>query len=223
MTTHEDVLEVPFRQQVIAPPEVESLTEYGEGEIRPITFWPDPSLKEASEDVPLDAFEDEGSRAEIHKLIADLITTMYFTGGVGLSAPQIGVGARIFVCDPMAHMPTKDGSPSSLLVAINPEIVVAGLASETVRMVEGCLSFPSVMASIERPSRIRFRARSQDGKMYALMASGSLGRIIQHEFDHLDGITFLERMGRVSRRVAIKSMQKFKKAVMKGRIRLRGV
>jgi len=208
--------------EVVGPPKVETMEGLPKGEVKPITFWPDPSLKDVSDDVPLDVWKDDDQRAILHQLIADLVTTMYSTGGVGLSAPQVGIGARVFVCDPVANVKPQPGQPvpqNNLLIAINPEIEVAN--SEKLRIQEGCLSFPGVLEAIERPATVRFRARDKNGEMYALLASGTLGRILQHECDHLDGILMLERMGELARSYARKKMRKFRKAVMRDQVRLR--
>jgi peptide deformylase len=189
---------------------------YAKGEIRAIRFWPDSILKEPSENVPEECFKLlKKEKAWLRQLVSDLVTTMYATGGIGLSAIQIGEKSRVFVCDVLANAPSKaDGPKSNLLVAINPEVVLIG--DEKVRMVEGCLSFPNVSESVERHASCRLRARTLKGEPYEVYASGILGRIIQHEYDHLDGIVFTERMGTMAKRYASKAMKKLRRQVMRG-------
>lgn len=209
----------------LAPPKPEPPSRYAKGKIRPIKFWPDSGLKNGADDVPEECFKKRKDKAFLRSLVSDLVTTMYATGGIGLSAPQVGEGLRVFVCDVMANVKLKkehlDGKTpgSNLVVAINPQVVP--VSDQKLRMVEGCLSFPTVQESIERPAVVRFRARSLKGEQYEVFASGTLGRIVQHEFDHLDGIVFTDRMGPVTKRHALKLMQKFRRRVMKDQIRVR--
>jgi len=212
-------------REALPQPKPEPPSRYAKGEIRPIKFWPDKGLKEGAVDVPEVCFKKRRDKASLRKLVSDLVTTMYATGGVGLSATQVGEGFRIFVCDVMANVKLEkkhlDGKVpgSNLIVAINPEIVPLG--DKKIRMVEACLSFPNVTESIERSAMVRFRARSLKGDAYEVIASGSFGRIVQHEFDHLDGIVFLDRMGPMTKRHAVNVMKKFRRRMMRDQLRVR--
>jgi len=116
-----------------------------------------------------------------YKALADnMIETMYKAPGVGLAAPQIGVGLRLFVYD----------SGSGPVVAINPEIISRSI--EKVDYEEGCLSVPEINAVVSRPSTVRFRAFGLDGYRFEKNAEGLEARVVQHEYDHLDGILFID-------------------------------
>lgn len=116
-----------------------------------------------------------------YKALADnMVETMYKAPGIGLAAPQIGVGVRMFVYD----------AGSGPVVAINPEIV--SRSSETVVYEEGCLSVPEINANVTRPAAVRLKAFGLDGYRFEKDAEGLEARVIQHEYDHLDGVLFID-------------------------------
>ena len=134
-------------------------------------------------------------RAEIkapvtQKLIDDMIETMLEYHGVGLAAPQVHEGLRVFV----ASLETNDdGDPESEPMAvINPEISIVG--SEMVEDWEGCLSIPDIRGRVPRAREIKVRAFDRQGERIELRAHDFSARVIQHETDHLDGVLFLDRM-----------------------------
>lgn len=119
------------------------------------------------------------------QLLDDMTETMYDAGGVGLAAPQIGIGRRLVVADP--------GEPS-LLHLINPRFVE--MQGEAVD-VEGCLSIPGVYGEVPRSEKVVVTALDRDGREVRFQAEGLLARILQHEVDHLDGILFVDRAVRL--------------------------
>lgn len=130
---------------------------------------------------------------EVHKvsrkildLVQDLLDTMYAQNGVGLAAPQIGVNYRVFVIDVSAN-----DEPLNPIVFINPKIIKK---SGSVISNEGCLSFPEAYTDVKRYEYVMVKALDRHGKQFVLEAGdGSLlARAIQHEFDHLDGILFID-------------------------------
>ena len=134
-------------------------------------------------------------RAEIkapvtQKLIDDMIETMLEYHGVGLAAPQVHEGLRVFV----ASLETNDdGDPESEPMAvINPEISIVG--SEMVEDWEGCLSIPDIRGRVPRAREIKVRAFDRQGERIELRAHDFSARVIQHETDHLDGVLFFDRM-----------------------------
>jgi peptide deformylase len=135
----------------------------------------------------------------IQQLIDDMFDTMKEYQGVGLAAPQVHEGLRIFV----AGFPPRPGSEEDdesredgedvpLMAVINPEIEV--VSRDVVEDWEGCLSIPDIRGRVPRARQIRLRAFDRTGKKVELAASGFTARVIQHETDHLDGILFFDRM-----------------------------
>lgn len=162
--------------------------------IRKLRFMGDPVLREKAEPV-------EGVTAEIHALIADMLDTMYAEEGVGLAAPQVGIGLRVIVIDPR-----EDGIEPFAL--INPQIVRFG--DELGRDEEGCLSIPGLKEIVERPTAVVVEAVDPDGEPVSIDAEGLLARILQHEVDHLDGILFLDRVSALKRKLLLNKWQKVK-------------
>ena len=119
---------------------------------------------------------------EIRKLADDMIETMIEANGVGLAGPQVGKSLRIFVA--MADDDVKR-------VFINPQIIKT--SEEVGDYEEGCLSIPQVYETITRPVQVTVQALNEKGRPFTLEADGLLARIIQHEYDHLDGILYIDR------------------------------
>lgn len=123
------------------------------------------------------------------KLIDDMFETMDEYHGVGLAAPQVHEGLRLFVASLDVERGEEPGEPIAI---INPEITPAG--SETNDDWEGCLSIPDIRGKVPRFSDIRLRAFGRDGERIDLRLKGFSARVVQHETDHLDGILFFDRM-----------------------------
>ena len=119
---------------------------------------------------------------EIRALAAEMFDAMIEADGIGLAGPQAGRKLRIFV------VMIDDGVRR---VFINPQII--STSKETSEYEEGCLSIPQVYETITRPSKIKVQAFDENGKPFTLEADGLLARVIQHEYDHLDGILFIDR------------------------------
>ena len=126
----------------------------------------------------------------IQKLIDDMIETMHEYHGVGLAAPQIHEGLRVFVAS-LDHDESSESPPAPIAI-INPEITPVGSALE--EDWEGCLSIPDIRGRVPRAVEIKLRAWSRDGERLDLTARHYAARVIQHETDHLDGILFFDRM-----------------------------
>ena len=162
-----------------------------------IVHAPDPRLKAVSEPV---ANVDDALR----QLMDDMLETMYEAPGVGLSAIQVNVPKRLIVLD------VGDESESrNPLHLINPEIIWHSEATAVFN--EGCLSLPEQYAEIERPAEIRVRYIDYDGKQQERAADGILARCIQHEYDHLDGILFVDHLSAVKRSMILRKLVKAKR------------
>ena len=125
---------------------------------------------------------------ELQTLIDDLLETMRNAPGVGLAAPQVDVPLRVFV----AEWGDDDDEevPPKTFVFINPEITRT--SDDTSLGVEGCLSIPNVMGEVRRPQKITIKGQNRHGQALKIKASGWLARILQHEFDHLNGVLFVD-------------------------------
>lgn len=147
--------------------------------IRKILTYGTPSLREKSKEV-------HKVSKKIKDLVKDLMDTMYSQNGVGLAAPQIGENYRVFVID------TSSGDePLNPIVFINPKIIKKSGAFISN---EGCLSFPEVYTDVRRYLNVMIKAQDSNGRPFVMEAKdGSLlAKAIQHEFDHLDGILFID-------------------------------
>ena len=132
---------------------------------------------------------------ELSKLIEDMYTTMYASEGVGLAAPQIGKDIRLFVVD---GTPFEDVDPTAKdfkKVFINPDIYEE--SEEEVLMNEGCLSVPGIHEDVYRPESIRINYRDENFEEHDEELTGWPARIVQHEYDHLDGLVFTDRLSTI--------------------------
>lgn len=158
--------------------------------------YPDPRLKIVAKPVEQ---VDKG----IKKLMDDMLETMYHDQGGGLAATQIAVDKRIFVMDASANR-------SAVMFFINPEIVEQ---SGQIEEVEGCLSFPGVSAKIKRAAYIKMRALDYNGQPFEVEYENNYeARCVQHELDHLNGITFFDHLKPLKRQMLEKKLAKYQKA-----------
>jgi peptide deformylase len=145
---------------------------------------------------PLDPGDIKSPR--IQQLIDDMFETMQEYQGVGLAAPQVHEGLRLFVAglapraddDEDEEDEEDEGIP--LMVLVNPEILIVG--DDTVDDWEGCLSIPDIRGRVTRAREIKVRAYDRRGRRIEMNARGFMARVIQHETDHLDGVLFFDRM-----------------------------
>jgi peptide deformylase len=161
--------------------------------VRTILHYPDARLREPGKRV-------EAFTPELGELIDDMAETMYAAPGVGLAATQIGEPLQLFVVDCAA-----EGEPSDLRVFVNPEILA--LEGETM-FDEGCLSFPGAREEIQRAQKVRVRAQDRSGAWFELEAEGLLAVAVQHEYDHLQGVLMIDRLGPLKKRLLHRKMIK---------------
>jgi len=186
--------------------------------ILPIVKYGHPVLRQKGERI-------ESITPEIKQLIADMFETMAENHGVGLAAQQIGRALQLTVIDVRGiedrpstlELKGKPAEVDSLmpLVLINPEIKPVG---ELVAGNEGCLSFPQIYSEISRPGFVDVKALNEKGKPIEFRAGGLLGRAVQHEVDHLNGILFIDRMTRKNKdeiRDELETLQATTKAELK--------
>jgi peptide deformylase len=165
--------------------------------LRPILKYGDPVLHERAAPV-------EAVTPDVHRIVDDMIETMYAAPGVGLAAPQVGVPLRLFVIDVSIGR-----DPNGLIVMINPEVVEReGMQLED----EGCLSVPGFNATVVRPARVVMKGLDRSGEMRQLEGTGLLARAFQHELDHLDGTLFVDRLRGVKRDLIVRRIRKLTRA-----------
>ncbi|HEX6938739.1 MAG TPA: peptide deformylase [Longimicrobiales bacterium] len=162
--------------------------------VREIRILGDPVLRTKAE--PVAAVDDE-----LRRLIDDMMETMYAADGVGLAAPQVGVGKRVIVVDVR-----EPDTPAFALV--NPVVVEASAAQE--RGEEGCLSIPGLKDIVERSAAVVVEGLDRDGNPRRIEAEGLLARALQHEVDHLDGVLFIDRLSPLKRQMLLKRWKKLR-------------
>ena len=157
--------------------------------MREIKLYPDPVLRKKAEAV--DVIDDE-----IRKLADEMLAAMVKEAGYGLAAPQVGVSKRLILAD------VRD----QLHVVVNPELVE--LSDEKQLGPEGCLSIPGVEADVERSQRVVIQGLSLNGDRIEIEAEALLARVFQHEVDHLNGVLFIDHLGKAKRELILKEYDK---------------
>lgn len=168
------------------------------GKILPIRYYGDKSLRKATE--PVSELTEE-----IKQFIVDLTRTMYEKDGVGLSAPQVGSSLKIFIVDPFW---SQEGKKKNPFVFINPKFLeFKGEISKE----EGCLSFPEIYAKVNRAQNVVIEALNENWEKIKYEAEDLFSRVLQHEYDHLEGILFVDRVSKLKRIVFLKKLQELEK------------
>ena len=126
---------------------------------------------------------------QLQKLAREMFTIMYASRGVGLAAPQVGVNQRLMVFNPTGN----ERSWVSEVALVNPRIVARGPSAGA--EAEGCLSFPGVIGAVERRKWVKVEAQRLNGKRFTVKFTDWTARVFQHEYDHLDGVLFIDHMG----------------------------
>ena len=153
----------------------------------------DPVLRRATR--PVEAFDDD-----LQRFVGDLLDTMYAAEGVGLAAPQVGHERRVAVID-VGEL--RDGTEAIILV--NPRIIER---RGEVRSEEGCLSIPGVVETVDRAAEVVVEYRDRAGETRTIEGADLLSRALQHEIDHLDGILFIDHLGPLKRRLAVREFRR---------------
>jgi len=156
--------------------------------IRPIVLYGDPVLRETAKTI---VRIDE----EVRDLVADMTATLKDAQGLGLAANQVGALKRVFLVD---LSPLAENEGADVLVFINPEILATEGEAE---FEEGCLSIPGIFERVKRPARVKVRALNLSGSAFEVDADETLARVIQHEYDHLNGKLFIDHLSLLSRQL----------------------
>lgn len=173
----------------------------------PVYLYGHPVLRRETEEITAEY-------PELQKLIADMWETMYHSEGVGLAAPQIGRSIRLIVID---GTPIAEDDPTckdSKMVLVNPELEVIE-DRDPVSRDEGCLSLPGLSEAVKRVEHVRLRWLDENFQPHEREFEGFLSRIIQHEYDHLEGKVYMDHVSPI-RRALLKSKLS---ALVKGRVK----
>jgi peptide deformylase len=163
-------------------------------ETLPILLVPDPVLKARAKPV------GEADLDQVRALVPRMFATMYRAPGIGLAAPQVGVGLRFAVVDLQ-----PDDKPVPL-VLVNPAVIAA--SQELATREEGCLSLPGQYADVTRPARVTVRYMDAAGARHQIDADGLLAACLQHEIDHLDGVLFVDHLSALKRNMILRRLAK---------------
>lgn len=169
--------------------------------ILPIVTYNDPILRQKTNEV--DELTDH-----IKTLITDMFETMYNSDGVGLAAPQIGSSLSIFVIDADSAI-EEGGITPGPLAFINPEII--NKKGEKIQADEGCLSIPNITDKVTRPDSIVIKYLDQNFNQREEEYTGWVSRVIQHEYDHLQGVLFIDHLSAFRRRMHKSELKEIKR------------
>lgn len=167
--------------------------------ILPIVAYGHPILKKIAEKV-------QTNDTSLLALIDNMFATMYHANGVGLAAPQVGLSIRLFVVDASPFADEESSLLNFKMVFINPEIIEE--TGESWSFNEGCLSIPSVRENIIRKKNIKIRYQDEHFVQHEKEFQGIAARIIQHEYDHLQGILFVDKVKGLRREMIKGKLQK---------------
>ena len=176
--------------------------------ILPIYLYGQPVLRKEAEDVPRDY-------PELKQLIDNMFETLVQAEGCGLAAPQVGLGLRLFIVDGTELAEDYPECANFKKVFINPEMVER--SEEKITYSEGCLSLPGISENVIRPQKIRIRYYDENWQEHEDELSGFDARIVQHEYDHLEGNVFTDRISPIRRQFVNGKLQKIAKGKTMGK------
>ncbi|WP_116106749.1 peptide deformylase [Lewinella sp. IMCC34191] len=182
--------------------------------ILPIYAYGQPVLKKVAEPIDKDY-------PELDKLIADMWETMEEANGVGLAAPQIGKSIRLFIVDSAPMQAEGEEDKGIRQVFINAEIIEE--AGDDCSYSEGCLSIPDVSGDVDRPEEITLTFQDETFEKHTRTFTGMNARVIQHEYDHIDGILFTELLSPLKKRMVKRKLEKIRKGDVELKYRMKFV
>lgn len=170
-----------------------------------ILSWPSQALKKKS--APVLEFDDD-----LRSLVGDLYDTLNVVSGVGLAAPQIGVHQRCVIIDTsqcqIENQHPIDGLPENIMAIVNPKLTLSGPKH---KWMEACLSVPDSKGMVERSQHVSLEFQDISGGSHVIELDWPASGVVQHECDHLDGILYVDRMGRLSKDMLLKKIVKKRK------------
>jgi len=158
----------------------------------PVTVYGDPLLRKKAKEINKDY-------PNLQEVIENMWETMYYSDGVGLAAPQVGMSIRMFVVDASSGADEEPELADFKKVFINPEIIETD--GEEWVMNEGCLSLPEIREDVTRPDEVTIRWFDENFEEHEETFKGFAGRVIQHEYDHLEGILFVDHLSPLRKRL----------------------
>jgi len=174
--------------------------------IYPVVIYGSPVLRKVAQDISKDM-------ENLDEFIKDMWETMYVSDGVGLAAPQVGQSLRLFVIDSMPMTEDDEDEVDIKRTFINAQIIER--KGEEWNMGEGCLSIPGIREEVSRPDEIHIQYYDENWEYHDEWFSGIAARIIQHEYDHLEGILFTDRLAPLRKRLLKSKLT----AITKGKFR----
>ncbi len=172
----------------------------------PVTIYGDPLLRKKAKNI-------EKDDRKLKYIIENMWETMYYSDGVGLAAPQVGFSIRLFIIDAKSGADEEPELKDFKKVFINPKIIET--AGEEWVMNEGCLSLPEIREDVSRQDEIRLQYFDENFVEYEEVFKGFAGRVIQHEYDHLEGILFVDYLSPLRKRLLKSKLS----AIATGKIR----
>ena len=182
--------------------------------ILPIYAYGQPVLKKVAKAITPDY-------PDLAQLIADMWETMEEANGVGLAAPQIGKSIRLFVIDSIPMQDEGKEDEGIRQVFINAEILEE--AGDDWSYGEGCLSIPDITGDVERPEEVTIRFQDENFATHTRTFTGMNARVIQHEYDHIEGILFTEMLKPLKRRLVKRKLEKIRKGDIELKYRMKFV
>ncbi|HOV11393.1 MAG TPA: peptide deformylase [Bacteroidales bacterium] len=177
----------------------------------PIIAYGTPMLKKKSDDI-------DNTYPDLKKLIADMYETMYASIGVGLAAPQVGLNIRLLVVDTHPYAEDYPEGKDFKKVFINPQITE--YSGKEWSFNEGCLSVPEIREDVVRPETIKIEYYDENFKFYSEEYSGIISRVIQHEYDHLEGVLFVDRLSSLKKMVLKRKLTDISKGLVKTKYKM---
>lgn len=180
--------------------------------IYPIVAYGDPVLRKEAKDI-------QQGEIDVKKLAEDMFETMYSASGVGLAAPQIGLNIRMFVVDgtPINQNAEEDEEIDHSLTGFKKVFINAEILEESGKewaYEEGCLSIPGIRADVYRPETVKIKYLDTDWEEHTEEYSGIAARIIQHEYDHIDGILFTDHLTPLKKQMLKKKLTNIQKGIV---------
>jgi len=183
--------------------------------ILPIVAYGDPVLRATCEEI-------DQNYPQLETLIANMFETMYEAQGVGLAAPQIGKSIRLFIVDATPFAEGEDGDPGCMdfkRVFINP--IIFEESGEEWGMEEGCLSIPGIREEVKRQGDLKIEYYDQNWDLYEESLSGFAARVVQHEYDHIEGVLFTDKISALRRQLIRSKLNDISKGKTDANYRMR--